>query len=142
MAPTVRLAAASASAAALFVFATTLPSFASARIPNEVMGARHQRIPGAVDPADAFIRARATPGLANCTQAWFTQTTDHFSWSAPPTGSFTFQQRYCTYDAYWNKGAGGAIWMYLGNESPYDLYVNHTGLMWENAQKAGALLLW
>lgn len=37
--------------------------------------------------------------------------------------------------------AGGPIFFYLGNEADVTLYLNHTGLMWENADKFGALLV-
>lgn len=36
---------------------------------------------------------------------------------------------------------GGPIWFYTGNEASVELYVNATGLMWENAGAAGALLV-
>ena len=52
----------------------------------------------------------------------------------------TFKQRVFTYDKYWNKQTG-AIWFYCGNEANVELYINATGLMWENAEKAGALLV-
>jgi hypothetical protein len=29
-----------------------------------------------------------------------------------------------------------------GNEAPVDLYVNSSGLMWENAESFGAYLIW
>ena len=35
----------------------------------------------------------------------------------------------------------GAIWFYCGNEANVELYINATGLMWENAEAAGALLV-
>lgn len=52
----------------------------------------------------------------------------------------TFKQRVFTYDQYWNKETG-AIWFYCGNEANVELYINATGLMWENAKAAGALLV-
>lgn len=90
--------------------------------------------------ADTPVRASGQPGVQNCTLNWFTQTIDHFSWQAPPSGNFTYQQRYFTYDQYWNKETG-AILFYAGNEADVTLYVDHTGLMWENAQALGALMV-
>ena len=36
---------------------------------------------------------------------------------------------------------GGPIFLYTGNESPLEEYVNNTGLMWELGAKMGALLV-
>jgi lysosomal Pro-X carboxypeptidase len=78
----------------------------------------------------------STPGTANCTLKWHAQYIDHFSQSQ---GSKKYQQRYFVYDTAWKKD--GPIFFYVGNESPVDLYVNATGLMWENAEEFGALLV-
>jgi lysosomal Pro-X carboxypeptidase len=48
-------------------------------------------------------------------------------------------QRYFTYDKYWKPG--GPIFFYCGNEANVELYVNATGLMWENAEEMGAMML-
>jgi lysosomal Pro-X carboxypeptidase len=45
-----------------------------------------------------------------------------------------------SYDKYWNRESG-AIWFYNGNEADVTLYIDHSGIMWENAQAAGALLV-
>eukprot|EP01116_Phalansterium_solitarium_P007553 TRINITY_DN202_c0_g1_i2.p2 TRINITY_DN202_c0_g1~~TRINITY_DN202_c0_g1_i2.p2 ORF type:complete len:509 (-),score=216.82 TRINITY_DN202_c0_g1_i2:4438-5964(-) len=76
----------------------------------------------------------------SCTERWFTQTIDHFSWEAPPTGEFTYQQRYYTNDTFWRKD-GGCVFFYAGNEADVTLYRDHAGLMWENAAQFGALLV-
>lgn len=72
----------------------------------------HPHIPGAV-PRTAGVRPTAQPGSANCTTNFFTQTIDHFSWLAPPLGSFTYPQRYLTYDQFWNKDSG-VVFFYAG----------------------------
>eukprot|EP00854_Cymbomonas_tetramitiformis_P025687 gene25687-31413_t len=54
-------------------------------------------------------------------------------------GGRTFQQRYFVYDKY--HTAGGPIFFYAGNEANVELYVNATGLMWENAARFRALLI-
>jgi lysosomal Pro-X carboxypeptidase len=89
---------------------------------------------GGVFPA----QSAAHPSTANCTMSWFNQTLDHFSWAAPD-GRTTYRQRYFEYDGYYE--AGGPIWFYCGNEASVELYVNATGLMWENAARFGALLV-
>lgn len=79
------------------------------------------------------------PGTPNTTKHWYTQAIDHFSWGPTPTRQQTFQQRYFVHDAYWKKG--GPIFFYCGNEANVELYVNATGLMWENAKSFGAAMV-
>ena len=50
-----------------------------------------------------------------------------------------FRQRIFSYDRYWKPG--GPIFFYCGNEANVELYVNATGLMWENAASFGAMLI-
>jgi lysosomal Pro-X carboxypeptidase len=76
------------------------------------------------------------PSTNNCTLHWIQQRLDQFSSST----SETFLQRYYTYDLFWNKGVG-PVFFYTGNEADVGLYVNNTGLMWQNAQSLGALLI-
>ena len=45
-----------------------------------------------------------------------------------------------THTAWW-KGPGAPILFYFGNEDNVELYVNHTGLMWEAARPLGAALV-
>lgn len=83
------------------------------------------------------------PSSVNCTVNYFDQTIDHFNWAAPLGGKRTYRQRYFTYDKYW-KSTGdkkGPIFFYFGNEDNVELYVNATGLMWENAEQFNALLV-
>eukprot|EP01123_Difflugia_compressa_P008868 TRINITY_DN2788_c0_g1_i2.p1 TRINITY_DN2788_c0_g1~~TRINITY_DN2788_c0_g1_i2.p1 ORF type:complete len:550 (-),score=106.09 TRINITY_DN2788_c0_g1_i2:64-1563(-) len=51
----------------------------------------------------------------------------------------TYQQRYFYCDQYWNEQ--GPIFFYTGNEADVTLYLNATGLMWENAPSFHALLV-
>ena len=93
------------------------------------------------------------PGTKNCTEHWLTQDIDHFDWSTPlsnkPTESTlppiplptTFQQRYFVNDQWWDMENGGPVFFYFGNEDNVELYVNHTGLMWESAAESKALLV-
>lgn len=75
-----------------------------------------------------------TPGVLNCTEQWFTQYIDHFTWNTS-----TYQQRYFVYDSYFRPG--GPIFFYTGNEADVEVFANCTGLMWENANEVGALLI-
>eukprot|EP01061_Rhynchopus_euleeides_P019516 TRINITY_DN32083_c0_g1_i2.p1 TRINITY_DN32083_c0_g1~~TRINITY_DN32083_c0_g1_i2.p1 ORF type:complete len:644 (+),score=248.16 TRINITY_DN32083_c0_g1_i2:36-1967(+) len=91
--------------------------------------------------------AAPKPSIANCTWLYYEQPLDHFAQTPSP---YTFQQRYCLYDKFWNRasrvGFNGTaeqapIFFYTGNESPVDEYVNNTGLMWELGEKMGALIV-
>jgi hypothetical protein len=59
-------------------------------------------------------------------ELFFSQQVDHFSW-----GRGQYQQRFFLFDGWYE--IGGPIFFYVGNEAAVDLYVNNTGLMWENA---------
>ncbi|EQC34365.1 hypothetical protein SDRG_08136 [Saprolegnia diclina VS20] len=81
------------------------------------------------------------PSTANCSLHWFDQRVDHFS-----TLNTTYAQRYYVHDAFWKRKADGhkadgPILFYCGNEGDVTLYVNNTGLMWENAEALGAALI-
>lgn len=45
------------------------------------------------------------------------------------------------YDKFWKKEANGPIFFYCGNEGDVTLYADNTGLMWENAEELGALII-
>ena len=51
----------------------------------------------------------------------------------------TFKQRYFVNDDWWKPGS--PIFFYFGNEDNVELYVNHTGLMWESAPDFHAMLV-
>jgi len=70
---------------------------------------------------------------------WFEQNVDHFA----ITTSATYLQRYYIYDKYWKKASqtDSPVFFYTGNEADVGLYVNNTGLIWENAEEFGALIV-
>ncbi|RLN91103.1 hypothetical protein BBJ28_00006065 [Nothophytophthora sp. Chile5] len=72
--------------------------------------------------------------LGECEEKFFTQTLDHFDVGAP-----TYEERYFVCDK--NYREGGVMFFYVGNEADVELYLNHTGLMWENAAEFGAMLV-
>ncbi|KAF0708736.1 hypothetical protein As57867_006218, partial [Aphanomyces stellatus] len=81
------------------------------------------------------------PNTSNCSLHWFDQRLDHFT-----TLNTTYKQRYFVYDKFWARQANGhkkdgPIFFYCGNEGDVTLYVNNTGLMWENAEAFGALVI-
>eukprot|EP00051_Salpingoeca_urceolata_P029014 m.488688 g.488688 ORF g.488688 m.488688 type:complete len:548 (-) comp26024_c0_seq1:82-1725(-) len=103
-------------------------------------------VPTQAVPVLAPMTSDPRPSSVNCTIKWFTQDIDHFGWSTPlsSTNATTFRQRYFVYDKYWSTakdGTRGPIFFYFGNEDNVELYVNHTGLMWESASHFGALLV-
>lgn len=55
---------------------------------HAALTAQHTRF--AVPPTSA--PAPRIPGPANCTERFFTQQVDHFSWVSPPTGVSTYQR--------------------------------------------------
>ncbi|GAB9464236.1 Lysosomal pro-x carboxypeptidase [Globisporangium polare] len=72
--------------------------------------------------------------LKECKENYFSQTLDHFG-----AGASTYEQRYFVCDKHGRKD--GAIFFYVGNEADVELYLNNTGLMWENAADFGATLI-
>ena len=89
-----------------------------------------------------FASCLAAPDLSSCSVRMYDQTLDHFSFASPPQA--TFKQRYVVCDGSWSRGADGSrgpIFFYFGNEADVFLYVNHTGLMWENAPAMGAAMV-
>ena len=89
------------------------------------------------------------PSTANCSVHYLKQNLDHFSYSLEEKGAAaasaptTFMQRYYVYDTYWARATdpNAPIFFYAGNEADVGLYVNATGLMWENAKAFGALMI-
>ena len=78
---------------------------------------------------------RGCPGSHNCSVHFLTQRIDHFNWAPPLANAShtTFRQRYFVFDKWWDRKAHAPVFFYFGNEDNVELYVNHTGLMWESA---------
>ena len=113
-----------------------------------------------LSPTHAHPRTSADLA-SSCTERWFDTQLDHFgrgvrqalkapgltaltplSTSNQPTP--TFPLRYFTCDMFWAPrphGEAGPTLFYTGNEADVELYVNHTGWMWESASELGALLV-
>ncbi|KDO31005.1 hypothetical protein SPRG_04193 [Saprolegnia parasitica CBS 223.65] len=70
-----------------------------------------------------------------CNVSFLEQTLDHFTASHG-----TYQQRYFVCAEHWTPGSG-PIFFYTGNEGDVEMYLTHTGLMWENAADFGAMLV-
>jgi len=77
------------------------------------------------------------PSAANCTWNWIEQPLSHFARGV----AGTYKQRICIYSEYWQPHKGLPVFLYTGNESPVDEYVNNTGLMWDLAVQENALVV-
>ncbi|ETO04378.1 hypothetical protein RFI_33019 [Reticulomyxa filosa] len=79
--------------------------------------------------------------LNDCTEYFITQYLDHFNWNIPKElNSNTYKQRYfvCGGES-WKPN--DPIWFYTGNEADVTLYINATGLMWENYATYNAIMV-
>ncbi|GAB9469914.1 hypothetical protein Gpo141_00007176 [Globisporangium polare] len=76
--------------------------------------------------------------LSHCEEKFITQELDHFRANG---GGGTFEQRYfvCSQETFNPKN--GTIFFYFGAEADVLLYLNSTGLMWENAKAFNALIV-
>jgi lysosomal Pro-X carboxypeptidase len=82
---------------------------------------------------------RRLPSTADCDAHYIEQRLDHFSFAS----NDTFRERYfvCNPPGTTASFAPKAIFFYCGNEASVELYVNATGLMWENAAAHAAALV-
>eukprot|EP00755_Sulcionema_specki_P012542 Sspe_Gene.51688::Locus_28676_Transcript_1_1_Confidence_1.000_Length_1507::g.51688::m.51688/K01285/PRCP; lysosomal Pro-X carboxypeptidase len=72
----------------------------------------------------------------SCRLTWYDQRVDHFAYG----NTTTFKQRvFVCRESDWTPNS--PIFFYCGNEADVTIYVNHTGLMWENAGRFKALLV-
>ena len=107
------------------------------------LGRPFSPIPRLHRPPPSSLRDNNNPGSGNCSELFFTQAIDHFSSVPPPLGETTYQQRYfLNTDSYDSSSPETAtLFFYFGNEADVTLYINATGLMWENAADFNAVLL-
>lgn len=78
--------------------------------------------------------------LSNCTEHYYTQYLDHFNFAAAPNGATTYKERYFICGGK-NWKPNNTIFFYTGNEANVELYINMTGLMWENADSFDAIMV-
>uniref|UniRef100_A0A061RBQ5 Lysosomal pro-x n=1 Tax=Tetraselmis sp. GSL018 TaxID=582737 RepID=A0A061RBQ5_9CHLO len=86
-------------------------------------------------------RRRADAQLERCSVRYRNARLDHFSYPRVLGNGTYLQQRYFICLDRWTAGTYSPIFFYTGNEADVTLYVNNTGLMWENAEKFGAALV-
>lgn len=97
-----------------------------------------------IGPYTGFARSsnEESPLLKHCEKRWRQTKLDHFSWATP----LLFSQKYyiChspSIHTTTEKRNPAALFFYLGNEAPVELYLNNTGLMWELAERFDAVLV-
>jgi lysosomal Pro-X carboxypeptidase len=98
---------------------------------------RHRHVHAPI-PASR-LQDPATPSTANCTVKFYTQKLDHYT---QDVNAQTYKQRVFLCkpdDSKWTPNS--TIFFYTGNEANVELFVNMTGLMWENAAKFNATLV-
>ena len=83
----------------------------------------------------ALLLIPSFASISDCDLRWFEQSTDHFVFPSPST----YNQRVFVCSKMTMKPR--AIFFYTGNESPVEVYLNNTGLMWENAAAFDAILV-
>jgi lysosomal Pro-X carboxypeptidase len=90
-----------------------------------------------------LTQTKCKSSSSQCKQHWFKQNIDHFGWGKLPDDKSNFEQRYfiCYPQGKNSYARNSTIFFYFGNEDNVELYVNHTGLMWENAEEFGAVLV-
>ena len=74
----------------------------------------------------------------DCAWSFIDQPLSHFERGA---ADLVLKQRLCIYDEYWKSNSTQPIFLYTGNESPVEEYVNNTGLLWTLAEKHSALVV-
>eukprot|EP01084_Bolivina_argentea_P302249 521689_1 len=80
--------------------------------------------------------------LSNCTEYFYGQYIDHFNYQTGPTpGNITtyMQRYYICGGSNWKQN--DPIFFYTGNEGNVELYINYTGLMWENQDRFNAIMI-
>jgi lysosomal Pro-X carboxypeptidase len=70
--------------------------------------------------------------IANMTCDFVEQPLNHFS--LPRDSRATYRQRYCVDNTFVLDPSNATVFLYTGNESPLEEYINNTGLMWELAE--------
>eukprot|EP01013_Petalomonas_cantuscygni_P017757 TRINITY_DN349_c0_g2_i1.p1 TRINITY_DN349_c0_g2~~TRINITY_DN349_c0_g2_i1.p1 ORF type:complete len:564 (+),score=99.69 TRINITY_DN349_c0_g2_i1:40-1692(+) len=82
-------------------------------------------------------------GTGRCTVTYVKQRLDHFDHTAHDSNheAATFEQRVFICNTLPPYVKPTSVWFYCGNEATVELYVNHTGLMWENAAAHKALMV-
>lgn len=120
---------------------------------NRIVAAAAAALVFGASGASARLLMDPQPSTANCTWRYYNQPLDHFAGSQYASSKlsdgldgsqerFIFQQRVCFYDEFVPQSAKPRmIFLYVGNESPVDVYVNNTGLMWENGKELEATLV-
>lgn len=133
-------------AAGLLLLPLAMAGFASAEEAAPTMpamrGGRGSRLRTPHQPP-VHVPLHAPSVIERCQELYHEQPIDHFAYHRERSlEGRTFRQRYfvCAKDG-WAGPGKGPIFFYCGNEADVTLYLNATGLMWENAEAFGALIV-
>ncbi|KAG2497771.1 hypothetical protein HYH03_004043 [Edaphochlamys debaryana] len=124
---------------ALATFSSSLQVHAATShfIAGERTALRPSRLPSLRGPRPHTYRNDALRSIGCLVEKFYDQRLDHFH----PENTHTFRQRFFVCEKFWSftpGGGRGPIFFYAGNEADVELYVNATGLIWENAAAFGA----
>lgn len=110
------------------IFVTTLQLFGSYALK------RHRRKPlqNVRRNPSVIVPENFQDAIANLACHFIEQPLNHFA--LPRDSVPTYLQRYCVSDAYVVDPENATVFLYTGNESPLEEYINNTGLMWEMAE--------
>ncbi|KAF0686756.1 Aste57867_21461 [Aphanomyces stellatus] len=97
----------------------------------------HHNLHASPDSATSLDKSASFDGdlRLRCNLSYVDQPLDHFT-----TTLGTFRQRYFTCGIQW-QAPRGPIFFYAGHDADVEVYLNHSGLLWENAAEFGALLV-
>ncbi|GLD96182.1 hypothetical protein PINS_up004860 [Pythium insidiosum] len=135
------------------------PQLKSAPIPK-TLGATHAPVAPASTPAPESTPAQRQPqrqrqrrssapcrspwvptAAATCSRTASSASSRSTSTSSRRAAGGTYEQRYFVCGRPFFNPTNGSIFFYTGNEADVLLYLNNTGLMWENAEEFNALLV-
>lgn len=118
----------------LVIVAVNISSNFSSSSPATVATTGSGFTPSVAFPADANGHRDLLPF---CEEKYITQNLNQFV----AGGEGTYEQRYFVCGKQFFNTDNGTIFFYNGNEADVLLYLNNTGLMWENAEEFNAVLV-
>eukprot|EP01084_Bolivina_argentea_P073900 134074_1 len=116
------------------------------RLPYILSNTESSLLSASISPQSSYCKhplKRKNDLLSNCTEHYIKQYLDHYNYKPPPSpynNITTFMERYFICGGS-NWTPNSTIFFYTGNEAEIELYINNTGLMWENADSFNAIMV-